>query len=364
MSRPRLSATRRGAGLAEQLDPLIVVFGVLAGLVLVLLRDDLVPAHFQFDGVKIQSAAQGIIYGDYTFDVVGEIYRVLGMSESPLLAGLFGYAAFMIVLFAAMRVSTPSLYRSAMFGLSAVLAGVYLGGYSKDVFVLGVVYVLLVAGRSWWWDVLIALVMLWYATNFRQYWALVAVGYLTLRVSHHWMRRPRALLMAVVGGVVIMSLGLWLVLGVDPDSFRVLANESRSDVADSTVIEPFFGGFEPVSGFLNNVLTLLVLMVPVPLLIRGDLYYLVIAAMLIFVWVGFFRAIVRNKAERSTILTRRATALVLGFVAVQALFEPDYGSALRHLVPLLPLMIVVAAGGSHSAEAVARTRSSTGKQVA
>jgi hypothetical protein len=33
-------------------------------------------------------------------------------------------------------------------------------------------------------------------------------------------------------------------------------------------------------------------------------------------------------------------AYPVAFVATQALFEPDYGSALRHLTPVLPCMLL------------------------
>ena len=37
----------------------------------------------------------------------------------------------------------------------------------------------------------------------------------------------------------------------------------------------------------------------------------------------------------------RAVALLLGLVVVQAIFEPDYGSYLKHLSPMLPLFLAL-----------------------
>src|SRR5699024_6096102 len=62
----------------------------------------------------------------------------------------------------------------------------------------------------------------------------------------------------------------------------------------------------------------------------------------------------RNDARQGAML-RRGLALILALGAVQALFEPDYGSALRHFTPLMPLGIALiqsaSAGSIRSASA-------------
>ncbi|GAB3284756.1 hypothetical protein [Microbacterium lacusdiani] len=339
---------RRGSILLRQLEPLALVVSVAIGAAFILYREQFVPAHFRFDSDKIQEGAQGRVYDDSTFDTVSAIYRFLGLADAPDIAGLLGYALFVVTLLVAVNRSkgSPSLYRVAVLSIAAVLGGVYLGGYSKDAFVLLIVLALLIAGPHLLWDIAILAIMVWYGLNFRQYWLLVALGYVAFRLLQRRPMRVRWLLFWLIVGIAIVSLGFWLVFDIAPDMYRTRANETRSEIASATVIEPFIEGAQPFAGIANNILTVGALFVPLPLALKGEVYYVAIAAMLVTVWVGFLRSASRfgrtvDSVSPHNILTIRAVSLVLAFVMVQSLFEPDYGSALRHLVPLLPLMIAV-----------------------
>ena len=83
----------------------------------------------------------------------------------------------------------------------------------------------------------------------------------------------------------------------------------------------------------------------------GGVYYLVLATMIFVIWIGFLLAArrtirSRDSTYRGKITIGRCIAMVLAFLTVQAAFEPDYGSALRHLVPLVPAMLMVAFGSN------------------
>ncbi|KQY98561.1 hypothetical protein ASD19_06910 [Microbacterium sp. Root53] len=332
----------------RQFEALAIIVSVGIGLYFILFREQLVPAHFQFDSNKIQEGAQGRVYDDYTFDTVSSIYRFLGLADSPDLAGILGYGLFVITLLVAMRRTkgTPTLYRILVVSIAAVLAGIYLGGFSKDAFVLLIVLAVLIAGGSRAWDVLVIAIMVWYGVNFRQYWLLIAVGYVAFRIVQRRPLRARWLLIWLAVGIVIISVGFWFVLDIAPDTYRTRVNEVRLDVASSTMIQPFVDGVQPLAGIVNNLLTALVLLFPLPLVFIGEIYYVAIAALLLVVWGGFLVSASRfgrnqRLVDAGNVVTVRAISLVLAFVMVQSLFEPDYGSALRHLIPLLPLMIAV-----------------------
>jgi purine-cytosine permease-like protein len=109
-----------------------------------------------------------------------------------------------------------------------------------------------------------------------------------------------------------------------------------------TLIEPFFDLEGPVGSLLNSAIVLVTFAVPLPLFLRLSPYYLVVAVFLLVLWFMFARAVHLSSAEsRTDPRWARLVALVLSLTVVQSVFEPDYGSYVRHLTPLLPLMLAV-----------------------
>jgi 4-amino-4-deoxy-L-arabinose transferase-like glycosyltransferase len=75
------------------------------------------------------------------------------------------------------------------------------------------------------------------------------------------------------------------------------------------------------------------------LLLRGSSYYAVVAVLIAAVWIAAIAcALRRSRRAEGDRVAMRCVLLALAFVTVQGVFEPDYGSALRHLSPLIPLI--------------------------
>jgi hypothetical protein len=127
---------------------------------------------------------------------------------------------------------------------------------------------------------------------------------------------------------------------------RVLVNPGPHGAeAASSLISPFVSMPEPLGGIVNVMLTLVSLVFPWPLVSLGGLYYLFLTVVFVLIWISFGLSVRERNASRIPSASRfrfdRAVALVMAFLSTQALFEPDYGSALRHLTPLLPLIVYV-----------------------
>lgn len=325
-----------------------VVVGFVVGLAITIGREAILSAQYHRDSTRIFNIASGKVpdFRDQSYTPVGIAYRWLGLGDSPDAAALVGYVLTSIIILVAVvrtgrRSASPlvAIYIVAAFVLSAV----YLGQYSKDVFVLVPVLILLVLPRSIWWDLVSVATMLTYAYFFRDYWYLVAAAYVVCRIILIRQVRLRYLLLIGALGAVAVGMAFTLVRGVNPNHYRT-AVQGHLDA--DTIIVPLEPFEQPLGGAVDIFLNYWLLYLPLLLPLTASAVYIVVAAGVAFAKLFPLlstRSSVRwpRSDEREGALLRRALALILAFGAVQALFEPDYGSALRHFTPLMPLAIAL-----------------------
>jgi hypothetical protein len=240
-----------------------------------------------------------------------------------------------------------------------VLGGVFLTWYSKDVFTLVVVIVTLLVlkfspGR--WW--LIVATMAVYAAVFRTYWFLIAaltagLIVLTYRRRHSARRYVIRLYGLSQVFLLIFCLAAPFVLGRSANTFRSDINANREGALDAvTIISPFIGGDSPVMSYINAVLTQVSLVIPWPLFMKGP-QYIIYAVGIFALWMTLLITTVRawrKSTQQGRYAIHIGLSVLWAMLTVQAIFEPDYGSYLRHLTPMLPLVLAVTLMASRSRE--------------
>ncbi|ACR16865.1 hypothetical protein I6J22_06150 [Corynebacterium kroppenstedtii] len=342
--------------------------GLLCSLVISGLHSHLLPPKFDRDAQVIQNllAKPGLVrYEDYgSFATITSVYHALGLANSPTLAGFFGviiaHCALAVVLWR-MRPIRVTAFSVCALVLYSLLVGVYQGVYTKEIIISTVVIVVAAVPTglqsAWIWDCVLAVVMAALGHYFRPYWVLIAVFFFGLRLfvsntalSRRWITTRRFVLLMVacslVASLVIVARGF------PADHYRTLVNAGRG--ADTgSLIGRFVEHPEPIAGIVNVVLSTVMLMFPVTLAAKLSPYYLVIFVVIASFWASYFYAVRQwLRSDHRPPLVGRAVCLIAAFAVVQGLFEPDYGSALRHLTPLIPLFFIVAAG-ERGAERVA-----------
>jgi hypothetical protein len=335
----------------------LITLACLGMVPLALVARVLLPSKYFTDGRVLQSIATGeyLPLEDTSFLYVGRLYALLGMANSPLAAGALGMALAIIALWAALRRARGRMTPAACFLVIvfAVLASVYLSQFSKDVWVLPITIVVLLAPRGWRGDLLIVPAMVAYASFFRQYWFLVLGLYLLLRVVTAWRARRRLVVLALVVGTLGAVLVAPAVLGEPLAQARSSVNLERSSSADAvTAISPVQFGANAVADTAENLVTLAQLVVPTPLAAHGSPIYLGYLVLISCLWGAFGWAVLGSRRRlvdgRPTVeiddWALRCALLVLAFLTTQSYFEPDYGSYLKHLAPVLPLLVAAAIG--------------------
>ncbi|MEU1595950.1 hypothetical protein ABZ468_24595 [Streptomyces sp. NPDC005708] len=339
----------------------LCALGCLAMVPLALLAHQLLPPKYFFDSITLQSIATGQYapLNDTSFLNVGQLYKALGLARSVSAAGAFGLVLAMLGLWASLRRARGRLTLGAVFLVAVYvgLASVYLSQFSKDVWVLPVTLVVLLAPAGWRGDLLVVVVGLLYAVFLRQYWFLVLGLWLALRLLMRWRTDRRLVLLTVVVFTVVATTVAPLMFGAPLQSERTTVNLDRSGSADAvTAIAPVSLGSGPVADSAENLVTLAQFVVPTPLAAQASPLYLGYLVLIACIWLCFGIAVL---GPRDGLLCRHAHAppddraircamLAIAFLTTQSYFEPDYGSYLKHLSPVLPLVITAALGWTGS----------------
>lgn len=329
---------------------LVVVAMVGFSIVASLLMRRFLPPRFLLDDALIQRIILDPSYqlDNTSFHAIAAVYRYSGLGYAPPLAAMVALILIAVAIFSAVRFEEfgrLGFIGLTVLGLSLLFGLVYLGQYTKEVLSLAIVVMVLRAGRSRGWDMVIFSAALLYGLTVRPYWTLTAFMYIGFLFLLRRTKNPFLILGAIAIVYVVLEPLFLALVGGGLESQRDLVNQYRmpGDVG-SLIVSPLREAEGPLA-VLSGLLMLLNLLVPVALLMSGSPYLMFSAILLSFLWtvvvIGIVKGRARDDGSRDGRRRMRAAALLLASVSIQALFEPDYGSYIKHLAPLLPLILTL-----------------------
>ncbi len=339
------TAGSRGSGVV---GAYLLTAAITLAVVVAVFNRQVLPARYFNDDARIQEfiAYPYLVTRDGSYRGTADLYRLLHLGGHPTLVALLALGMYLAVLLRALNLTARDphgfVYWTVVAG-SIAFGSIYLPMYSKEFFILPIVLAFVTftsrAGRFVWIALAVA-----YAFLVRSYWfavvALFAANLVAVRTVRTTRARLAYLVLVFVGVTLVLSSGFGNTVGYQRET--TLAHLSFDP---TTAIHTPFGG-----GFLANVANVsyvfATLLVPVPLLTKGPVY-LIAALFLMVCWWCVWRTVRPHRgnpaaAERRTSrLAREAGCLLLAYALTLALFEPDYGSYLRHLTPLFPLFLLL-----------------------
>ncbi|GAA3287844.1 hypothetical protein [Nesterenkonia halobia] len=352
----------RDAGIDNQMAVLLAAVSTLLASLSI---RSLLPEQFLRDDALMQQTIQygSLIAPPDSFELVGQVYEVLGLDAAPPLAALVGVSLYVGALLAAVgwgrvaRLSAPALALTLAFFVPPL---VYLAQYSKELVTVGLTLLVLTLpdgrGRSGRAAGELAVVgaALAYGALLRPYWLIVAAVYIAWRILLPRTAHPAMLLLVPALVYTALQPVFRRQLGHGLQGQRDWANAERADDQVNTLIQSVSPDAEGAAGVFAALAMLGLMVLPVPLLASGEAFQLASGAAIAGIWALVLVPVlsarlldagtagaVRAAPAGRTVRAVRAASLLLAFLTVQALFEPDYGSALKHLTPLLPLVLAV-----------------------
>lgn len=276
-----------------------------------------------------------------SFITMAWIYRNLGAFDFPEATQLITLGLFFMLLFRCiswMDVSRFGVIETLLFCFCGAEASIYLAQYSKESMVVLIVLTFTLMPRRVLGDLIFIVLACGYAYAIRQYWYVVAGLYVAFRLLLR-AGKARWIPIYVVVAMLVLAFGTYMFLGVKLSYFRDVPAQTNSLYAQS-VIQDYIPAGGPIGSAANGLCTLVLLIIPIPLLLAPTPLYLAFAVLITVLWISVF--LVVRKGNRlgwftSDVRLARAVSLLLAMLIVQAIFEPDYGSYIKHLTPLLPL---------------------------
>ena len=304
------------------------------------------PDKYFADSKYIQSLAM-VATGPSSdsFVTTAWIYRALGAFEYPPITQLVTVAFFFITAFSCapwLEVSRFTLLEVLLFCFCGAEAAIYLAQFSKESIIVLVVLVLVVMPKTAAGDVPFVAIACIYAYTIRDYWFIVAALYVAFRFLLR-LKKPVMILIFVVVALLCLAVGASVALGLSLNSFRQAVAQFNSLYAN-TAIQNYVPVKGPLGVAANDLCTLALLIIPLPLLRSSAPTYLAFAGLMTVLWINLFYVVYKGMRKKWFVLDvrlSRAVSMLLAMLVVQSIFEPDYGSYIKHLTPLLPLFFFV-----------------------
>lgn len=333
---------------------LILALCMLIILILFALQmPKLLPEKYFFDaiGVADYMATEGdlVIFGN-SFENTGLFLSKLGFApeDLPAFGAILVFSSIFYGLLRGGRSQRIPQGLAIYACIWAVVMTVYLGQPSKEMPVSGLVLAFLLMTRTKTGLVSWLVLALLYASYFRPYWFVVLAIFCGTYLFGRQLNSRFRWLMFVISIYGLLALYVDFVMEQSLSSWRNDINVDRElDPNSVTMIASLLPGEDILSSLLNALGALSMLVVPLPLLMQGQIQYLaafllIPSAMLLTYSAS--RKLLKEGGHNTQ--SHAAVNLFFSFIVVQGLFEPDYGSFLKHLSPFAPIIMYLLASAA------------------
>ena len=316
----------------------IFILGMLVCIFMAFFKESVFPEKYFFDshGLKKLIENPNRYLSDPSFTNTATFYRVLHLDmdiTTPILA-LFAYFFVIYKLFKNYSVKYISIGSYALIVIYSTIAMVYLATFSKDLllFIVVVVPFVYLEKKSL---IVWSLFVLFYAYVFRNYWFITLALFWGIKLFI--IKSPKRLVLLIPFVYLAINLVYHYIFGTSIALIREGANTNRDVESGQTIIKTYVEGGNVFLESLNSLVTLIFLIVPIPLFLLLKPFYVILTFLIAVFFYSFIKLYLKEYKNKDY---TNVFSFVISFMLVQSLFEPDYGSFVRHLSPLYPLIFV------------------------
>lgn len=328
----------------------------------------MLPARFFYDNRRILGMSigdRGVKAWSGSYETAANVFRsinVLGLTTLTQWSWILGLALTVLIFFMILRLPEPDMPQVVFLLACVGLLNIYIFDIGKDViqfaFFFAVYLVLLLPLQNSMVKILLAAGILYFESKvFREYYILIAALVVAMYCILVMFRQAKKL--SPHGKIVAMIVSMYLLVCavmvvsrvVMPGAYQQIMtvrsdslDGRSSDVASATLINNWIGGNNTTSlplFLINYLINVLRMMLPFELAVRSLQYlpfFFFQLAVTVYL-VHLFGKISEIEDEVQLL----AVAVFLGYLLASVIFEPDFGSWVRHesaTFPVLHLLVM------------------------
>lgn len=328
-----------------QKDVLFLIFIVIFETIFIKsLQYKVLPTRYFNDGTSILNSMNSLIVLDRSYQFVAEIFNSINFFHFETLQqwSIFLSIIFTPIVIFFIEKNKKYKFSQIIFLIASVaLLNLYVFNLSKDIIqfiYFLVIYLILISKyKNLTKLILCCIVLLHEALNFRIYYAIMAMVMVTIYFVYNLFIKNRKLNAKNITRIISLFLiaffiEIFLVNVVSSSNYQAIMN-ARYDVniqrefdsnARTIIEEPLGQNTNYFKFIINYVINLVRINFPIELLFRGITYIPFIIYQL-YILLQLIRGLKKISDNNILLLD-----IIISFIMISTIFEPDFGSFIRH----------------------------------
>lgn len=323
----------------------VVVLSYFLLLLVLSILPSLLPPKYYFDSNTILYYIEDIrrygfelrLFDSYYNTAV--FYEGLGIAGATNPPSLFLRTIFFtlaLLPFTHLYLSTTNNNTLLYLCVSGVLS-IYCSQYTKEIIAIWALFLSILCIKNLdKYKYFFIFILLFYCLFYREYWALVIYYCLAILIIKKSTLKNKPLLIWLFIAGLLPFVMVGLINGEYITDFRFRVNESRFGMDVGTIINNLIVNTSFITDYLNAIISLLRLVFPVELIFVFSIKYLIFFGYWLLVLVTFLKMLMRYGLNIYS-------SLFIAYLITFAMFEPDFGSFLKHS-PLFVLLLLANEG--------------------
>lgn len=334
----------------------ILLIIIIETIVIKAFMYDVLPKKYFYDSYHIQNVMMEIGDTDKSYSYVAGIFKKINFMNlnnikqwGYAISGLFT-TILVVILYKRGKLNK---HESIFVFVCIALLNIYVFGLSKDIiqFIYFFVIYVIVNNKKMGNNsklILICMVLLYEALNFRVYYAIMAILLVTIYCIYLFMIKEKqinkkGILKIISFAMALFFIEVFIVQLISSENYysilyaRSSVNIVRTNDIDAvTMINDFLGKNTNYIIFIGNYcINFIRMSAPIELIFKGIKY---IPFILFQLYITYQISVMSRNLNEKNILWY---SIVLSFVMISTIFEPDFGSFIRHESALMLVLLKI-----------------------
>ena len=311
----------------------------------------LLPEKYFFDSnniLKIVDGQNTNVWNDKSFIFVSEIFKSINIFNITTFTGWaipFSIIGALILLAYFNNYKNYSIHELLIISIAIVFSNIYLFRISKDIiqwiFWL-LITICLINYKNRNSIIVISLLFIFESLLFRAYYIGILILAILILATNN-VKNKKKLYKAILALGIVSIIGLLVLDKVDHQLYlriiniRTTLNQSRLDDPNAvTAINDIIRTDNIFTYLINQIINIARYLFPIELFTKGIMYWPFIYFQA-YITVSIIKNLKRNNTNKDKRFMT-IQAICLSFIIISAIFEPDFGSVIRHEAAAFPII--------------------------